>query len=132
MSWWDSAASALDSGAVESAVEVGTQAASDDSWWSTALDWGTTAFDWMEDHPTATKVLGGVVGGVGSYMSQKALQDREAGMMREQWERERQAQMISPGKVNNYGSHTNQFAGGLLTGGQVAGYRGLRDRDGGD
>lgn len=130
MSWWDSATSALDSGAVQSAVEVGTQAVSNDSWWSTALDWGTSAFQWMDDNPTAANVLGGVVGGAGQYLAQRDLAKREAELLRKQWERERQAQMISPGKVNNYGSHTNQFAGGLLTGGPIAGYRGLRDRKG--
>ncbi|TFH85276.1 hypothetical protein EQG41_18355 [Billgrantia azerbaijanica] len=118
--------SVLDSGAVEAAVDVGSSAG---NWWDTALDWGTTAFQWMEDHPVATRVLGGVVGGAGQYLAKRELQDRESELLRKQWERERRAQMISPGKVSGYGSHVGQFGGGLLTGGPVAGYRGLRERE---
>lgn len=118
--------------AVDSVSDVASSAAdsvsSGGSWWDTGLDWATSAFGWMEDNPVATKMLGGVVGGVGSYLTQRELQDREEKMLKQSWDRERQAQMITPGSVNNYGSYGGGFSNGLITNGMIAGYNGLKDR----
>jgi len=82
----------------------------------------------MEKYPETANVLGGVAVGAGTYLGDRALQDKKEEIDRKQWERERAAKMISPGKVNNYGSYGGQYSGGLITGGQIAGYRSLADR----
>ena len=124
----DSFSSVLDSGAVESAIDIGSSAASSGGWWESTLDFGTRAFEWMEKYPETANVLGGVAVGAGTYLGDRALQDKKEEIDRKQWERERAAKMISPGKVNNYGSYGGQYSGGLITGGQIAGYRSLADR----
>lgn len=127
MSLLDGIGSALDSGAVSAAADVGASALeSSDSWWDTALDWGTKAFSWMDDNPAAAKVLGGVATGAGTYLAQRDMADREERAMERQWNREREAQMIKPGNVSGYGSHVS--GGGLLSNGMIAQYRPLRDR----
>lgn len=98
MSWLDSALSA--------AGDVASSAASSsDSWWSTGIDYGTKAFGWVDDiaggiqkYPEASKLLAGVVGGVGTYMSGKEQNEAEADLLEKRFQMEQDAARIVPGQ----------------------------------
>jgi hypothetical protein len=124
MSVLDGISSALNSDAVSAAVDVGSQAASSDSWWDTGIKYATSAFDWMEENPTTTNLLAGVAGGVGQYMMGKEQLEQEQRFSREQWERDRAARRIKPGSTEGYGSHVATAKGGLLTNGLIIGQEG--------
>lgn len=117
----DGISSALDSGAVESAVNVGSKAASNSSWWDTGIKYATDAFGWMEDHPETTNILAGVAGGVGSYLSNQQQLEQQQQFSEDQWNRERDARRIKPGSTSGYGSHVATAKGGLLTNGMIVG-----------
>lgn len=116
MSLLDGINSALDSGAVEAAVDVG----SDSSWWETGIEYANTAFNWMNDYPEATNLLAGVAGGVGQYLTSQQQLEQQQKFAEEQWRREREARRINPGEIKGYGSHVATAKGGLLTNGMIA------------
>lgn len=103
---------------------AGTQAVSDaasssDNWFSGGLDFLTDsasgAFEWLGDNPEAANLLGGVAKGAGSYLSA-----REASKQAEDlYDKKRRDSMISPGKVNDYGSYRTVAGRGLLTNGML-------------
>lgn len=112
----DGIGSALNSNAVDAAVDAGTSSATG-GLWDTVGDYATTAFDWLNDNPEAASVLGGVATGVGSYYAQQDEQDWSEKMYR----RKREDRMINPGTIDNYGSYVGDGKKGLLTNGMIAG-----------
>lgn len=113
--------SVLDSGAVQSAVDVAGSASSS-NWWDGVTNFATDAFDWIGDNPEAANLIGGVAAGVGSaYLQGEQAKDRRAFEER-MYERRRRDQMVNPGQVGQYGSHLSTIAGkGLLTSGVITG-----------
>lgn len=108
---------------IDTAADAVSSAASDASWLDTGIKYANNAFEWMETYPEATKLLAGVAGGVGSYLTAQSQLKQKQEFAKEQWDREREARRIQPGQVNNYGSHVASAKGGLLTNGMIVGNR---------
>jgi len=129
MNLLDGLDTALNSDAVSAAVDVAGKSnfmdnidhSASASWWDTGIKYATDAFGWMEDNPTTTNLLAGVVGGVGQYLMSKEQLAQQERFAREQWERERAARRIKPGSMDGYGSHVATAKGGLLTNGLIIG-----------
>lgn len=113
----DGIGSALDSGAVDAAVDVGT----DPTWWETGISYATDAFGWMEDNPEVTNVLAGVVAGAGQYYMAKEQQDNQQRFERDMMARKKEDRRIQPGAIKGYGSHVATAKSGLLTNGMIIG-----------
>lgn len=114
--------SALDSGAVSAAVDVGSSAASSGGFWDGVTNYATEAFNWIGDNPEAANLIGGVAAGVGqAYMANEQAKDQRA-FERDMYQRKREDQMVKPGSVEGYGSHMNTLAGkGLISNGMITG-----------
>jgi len=109
--------SVLDSGAVQSAVDVGTSS----SLWDGVTNFATDAFTWINDNPTAANMIGGVaLGAAQGYMQDKQAKDQRA-FEREMYDKKREDRYAKPGEIGNYGSHRNAIAGskGLISGGMI-------------
>ena len=125
MSWTSGISSVLDSGAIDAAIEVGTQP----SLWDGVTDFATNAFGWMKDNPEITNILGGVaLGGAQAYLQGSQAEDQRA-HERDMYDRkvmdarqDREDRMAKPGELRNYDSHRNTIAGrGMITNGLLTG-----------
>ncbi|GEK48428.1 hypothetical protein HPA02_27110 [Bisbaumannia pacifica] len=110
--------SVLDSGAVQAAVDVG----SDAGFWDGVTNFATEAFNWIGDNPEAANLIGGVAMGVGQAYLQGEQAKSQQAFEREMYDRRRRDEMATPGQINGYSSHLNRIAGkGLLTSGMITG-----------
>ncbi|WP_163650698.1 hypothetical protein [Modicisalibacter sp. 'Wilcox'] len=114
--------STSDTGSISStAINAANNVASSSHWYSPAVNFSTSAFNWINDNPEAANILGGVAAGVGAayFQNQQAADDRA--FKERMYERRRRDQMVNPGTIENYGSHIGIVKKGLLTNGQIAG-----------
>lgn len=93
--------------------------------WSGVSDFATNAFDWIGNNPEAANIIGGVaMGAAQGYMQQRQAKEQRV-FDREMYERSvrdrRKDREITPGEINNYGSHLNTMTQGLLSHGMIAG-----------
>lgn len=114
----DGISSVLDSGAVQSAVKVGTQP----SLWDGVSNFATRAFSWIGDNPEAANLIGGVaLGAAQGYMQGEQAKDQRA-FEREMYDKRREDRRVKPGEIGNYGSHRNAISGeGAITNGVITG-----------
>lgn len=116
MSIIDGIGSALDSGAVSSAVKVGTNP----NLWDGVTDFATGAFDWIGKNPEAANLIGGVaLGAAQGYMQNEQAKDQRA-FEREMYNKRREDRFSKPGEIQGYGSHRNTISGkGLISNGMI-------------
>jgi len=84
-------------------------------------DYGTKAFQWIEDNPETSQIIAGVVGGAGQYLAAKEQQKSAERFEMDMMERRRKERQIKPGEIENYGTHIGEVKKGLLTNGMIAG-----------
>lgn len=126
---WNSVKAGVDAvsdsaGSISEFASAATDAASDPNFWDTGVEFGTKAFDWLddtsgwiEDNANTAKLLAGVIGGAGSYFNAKEQRDFEEKM----FEREQQARQIVPGRNGaSLGVTPNSISKGLITNGLIA------------
>lgn len=110
----DGIGSVLDSGAVQSAVKVGTQP----SLWDGVSNFATNAFSWIGENPEAANLIGGVATGIGQAYLQNKRDEKQQEFEREMFDREREARYVQPGEIGDYGSHLS-LTNGLISNGMI-------------
>jgi len=94
------------------------------AWYESILDATKEVGKWMEENPTASKILSGAVVGGATYLGNKELQESQQSYQDKIYERQK-ADGLALSKAStgsNYDSHTNGLTGGtgLLTNGLLA------------
>lgn len=125
---WNSVQAGVDavSGAMDSVASTDvSQFVSDSSnYWDMGVEFATSAFGWLDDtadwvqsKPEAAKMLAGVAGGVGQYLSARD----ERKFQEEMFEKQQAAQKIVPGNYDPRSGATNtSITNGLITNGIIA------------
>ncbi|MFG6159620.1 hypothetical protein ACGTNG_12510 [Halomonas sp. 1390] len=124
--------SALDSGAVDAAVDAGSSAmdfmdrvdtTTTGGFFDNVADYATDAFGWLNDNPEAANLIGGVAAGVGqAYLQGQQAEDQRAFEMK-MYKRRREDAYAKPGQVSGYGSHRQAITRGAITDGDITGDR---------
>jgi len=120
MSWLDN----INTDTITESVSSAADAVSDSNFWDTGVEYGTKAFDWLdnttgwiEDNANTAKLLAGVASGVGTYFSAKEQRDHENAM----FDRQQEARQIKPGAGGgNIGVTPNSISKGLISNGLIA------------